>query len=140
MWEKAIRTYENFLNKQKASRADAAFFNSQIARLRSNRPAAANQIITDKTGISLLDALGRCAERDNKSVGHWCETAAAAARTEGPFRATGSYEKDFRDVLAFDQYSLSSFLSQSAQSKSIESYIVSGQKELNGSPSAKSAA
>jgi hypothetical protein len=139
MWEKAIRTYEEFLKNQKASPDDADFFKSQIARLRSNRPAAGNQTSRSKTG-TLLDSLGRCAERDNRSVGHWCETAAAAARTEGPFRAVGSYEKDFRDVLAFDQYSLSSFLSQSAQSKSLESYVVSGQQELEDSASAKSAA
>ena len=115
MWEKAVQAYEDFLKEQKASAEELACFRSKIARLQAKRMISHhNPAGNNGKSCSLFDTLGSSSYCDNKAVGHWCEMAAAAARAREPFRAQGSYEQDFGNALAFDQYSLKKFLSESA--------------------------
>jgi hypothetical protein len=141
MLRKAMRAYQDFFKKQTVSRDDLVLLGSRLARLRSKSTVSNDQVADNKTRTcSLFDTLGRSARCDHKAVGHWCETAVAAVRQNGPLRAEGSYEKDFRDALAFDQYSLQLFLSRSAQGKAFESYAVDGQRELDAESVGKTAA
>ena len=137
MWRKAVQAYEDFLQKQKASAEEVACFRNKIARLQAKqmvshrKPAGING-----KSCSLFDTLGSLSYCDNRAVGHWCEMAAAAARAREPFRAQGSYEKDFGNALAFDRYSLARFLSDSAQNKALGSYVSDVQAQLDAASSA----